>query len=1060
MDIYSMEFYSFESMHSTHRLSFCSYINEQVAAINLLQGSFYQNNFSIVKYSTVCTFFLLVVCHSLFAQHQLSQTKSERLFQKGSELIAHANYGAARKVFTEFLESSSPADPRRSDAEYYVAFSALSLSHTDGEKLIDNFITDNPASPKAATAFYELANFFYNEKNYAKASQYFVKTDFPALSQNQQSDAHFKWGYSLFTIKKLDEALEQFNFVKNQSSAYSPAANYYAGFIEYTKGDFSQALADLKKAESNTSYASVVPYLIANVYYRQKKYDDLIQYATLVKGREGLANAPEFFMLLAEAYYYKGDYKNASSFYEKYFAENPSKAETALLFRAGYSNYSLNQIPKAIDYLGKAAARRDSVSHYASYYLGILYLQQGEKPLAINSFDFARKAVNDPSLAEEASFQFAKVSYDAGRPDQAIAEFEKFLSTFRTSSHLTEVKELLAQAYVNGNNFHKAIEYIEALPNRSAHIDQAYQKATYLKGAELFNKEDYQEAARFFEKSLQYPKDPDYVALASFWAAESYSIGRKFQDAIRHYEKVLTMASRMDGELLTKTRYGIAYAHFNLQEYEKALSNFKDFVSRTDRNNPNHTDALIRLADCYYVAKQYASALDTYNRARNIGSPDNDYILLQSGVINGIQRNYDDERTQLTSLIRNYPKSQYRDEALFQRAQFEIETGNNQAAIDGLSQLIRESENSKFLPYAHMSRATSYFNVKQYDNSIKDYVDVLTKFPTHPVAQDALLPLQEALRTAGRSSEFETHLAQFKKANPDNRNLEQIEFETAKSLYFDQQYKQSLDKLNKFIASYPESSRLQEANYYIAESYYRLKDYTKALPYYTALSEDVTFSMGNRVEARMADIHFRLGKYENAVNHFHRVERLATSKKEQYNAWSGLMESFYLLAQYDSSAAYARLILERGAVDASAQNRASLYLGKTAYAKGDYETAKDEFLNTVNSARDESGAEAKYIIAQILYSQKQYKQSYETLISLTNDFAAYDAWVGKSFLLMADNFVAMENIFQAKATLQSLIDNFPLENIKSEARKKLDEIEKEEAKKQEQVQQDTLEGNR
>lgn len=1054
---FSQEFYSFESMRLKHRLIFCSDIIERWPAINLLRGSFNLNNISPVKFTTVFSFFLFIISAQVYAQHPLSQTKSERLYQKGTELIAHSNYGAARKVFSEFLENVPETDPRRGDAEYYVAFSALNLGHTDGEKLIDAFVTENPASAKAASAYYDLANFFYTEKNFTKAVSYYKKAEFPALTLKQQNDGHFKWGYSLFSLRKLDEALNQFNFVKNQDSEFAPAANYYAGFIEYTTGDHEQALADLKKAETHPSYATVVPYLIANVYYRQKKYDELIAYARAAKAGKDLSNSGEFSMLLAEAYYFKDDYKNATAEYESYLGENPAKAEGPLLFRAGFASYSVNQLPKAIDYLGRSAAKKDSVSYYASYYLGIVYLRQGEKNLAINAFDFARKVPVDNKLAEEASFQFAKVSYDAGRPEPAINEFERFLKTFPSSLHGNEVKELLAQAYINGNNYHKAIEYIEALPSRSPYIDQAYQKAAYLKGAESFNKELYPDAVIDFEKSLKYPKDPAYVALASYWAAETYSIGRKYEDAVRYYQKALSLPGA-DAEIITKSRYGLGYAYYNLQEYDKALSNFKDFISRTTKSNPNHPDALIRLADTYYVSKQYAAALQNYNMAMNTGSPDNDYILLQSGMIQGIQRNYADARNNFNALIRNYPKSQYRDEALFQRAQFEIEQGNYQAAIDGLSQLIREAQNSKFLPYSYVGRAASYFNLKQYDRTIGDYISVISDFPTHPVAQEALLPLQEALTIAGRSAEFETYLTQFKKANPENKNLEQVEFETAKNLYFDQQYNKAVEKLSGFTESYPQSPRNPEARYYIAESYYRLKELSKALDIYIGLSTDRNFTMGSRVEGRIAEIEFKAGKFGNAVTHFRALERIATNKKEQYNAWAGLMESFYLLALYDSSSVYARKIIQQGAVSASAHNKASLYLGKAAFAMGDHETAKDEFLNTVNAARDESGAEAKYMIGQILFQQKEYKQSYETMISLTNDFSSYDLWVGKAFLLMADNFLAMDNVFQAKATLQSLIDNFPLEGIKNEARKKLAEIDKAEAQKQ--AEADTTEINR
>ena len=48
--------------------------------------------------------------------------------------------------------------------------------------------------------------------------------------------------------------------------------------------------------------------------------------------------------------------------------------------------------------------------------------------------------------------------------------------------------------------------------------------------------------------------------------------------------------------------------------------------------------------------------------------------------------------------------------------------------------------------------------------------------------------------------------------------------------------------------------------------------------------------------------------------------------------------------------------------------------------------------------------------------------------------------VGQSFLLIADNYLKMNELLQAKATLNSLIDNFPDESIKQKARRKLDQI--------------------
>jgi hypothetical protein len=52
-------------------------------------------------------------------------------------------------------------DARRADAEYYKAFCSLNLYHSDAEKQIESFIVKNPTHPRAGTANYDLANFYY-----------------------------------------------------------------------------------------------------------------------------------------------------------------------------------------------------------------------------------------------------------------------------------------------------------------------------------------------------------------------------------------------------------------------------------------------------------------------------------------------------------------------------------------------------------------------------------------------------------------------------------------------------------------------------------------------------------------------------------------------------------------------------------------------------------------------------------------------------------------------------------------------------------------------------------
>src|ERR1700741_4056611 len=110
-------------MQLKHRSVFSTYFFGLFFAINILNRCFNQKPFVVRIFFLVLS--LCFIGTKLTAQQQLSQSKAERLYQKGTELVAHANYGAARKVFTEFLDETTSTDPRRGEAEYYVAFSAL-----------------------------------------------------------------------------------------------------------------------------------------------------------------------------------------------------------------------------------------------------------------------------------------------------------------------------------------------------------------------------------------------------------------------------------------------------------------------------------------------------------------------------------------------------------------------------------------------------------------------------------------------------------------------------------------------------------------------------------------------------------------------------------------------------------------------------------------------------------------------------------------------------------------------------------------------------------------------
>ena len=986
--------------------------------------------------------FLLWFSTAGFAQPSAFLAEEEMLFEKGMQLMHKEQWAAARHTFEEFLVEQDGRDLQQTEAQYYIALCALHLYNDDAESLTENFIRHHENHPKAVLAYYELGKFYYNDKKYNKAATYFEKVNTAQLTQLQRQEVDFNLAYTYFSNRQFDKALERFNRLKRTDNRYTFASSYYAGYIYFNRNEYDQAIYDLQRAEKNEAYEQIVPSLIANIYYRQGQYDKLISYAEEVKKSKGSRNRDELELLTAEAYYKKENFKQAAELYEAY--GQGRKLSEPLQYRLAYAQYKSGQPAKAINNFKGVAGSQDSLAQYASYYLGKLYVQEENKPFAQTALKKAAGMSFNPEIAEESNFELAKISYNLGNYQEATEQLREFNNQYKASPYKKESNELLSKSLLNSNDYDQAISYIERLDSKSPSIREAYQEVTFLKGTELFNDAKFYQAVQMFKKSLEYPQNNELVVKTNYWMGEAYSIGKKWDEAINSYAAVFRKAKTAD-ELHLASRYGIGYAYYNTQQYDRALTHFKEYVERGGQEAKFYNDALLRLADSYYVNKIYSNAIAHYEKAIRENNPEQDYAFFQLGLVYSITDKNEQAIETWNTLLNKYGRSPYVDDALFNKAQLQLEMGQYAEAVRNFNLLQQQQPTSPFIPYALRSKGIAYFNQKDYEQSARSYKQILNDYASHQVANSALIGLQEVLALLGKTDEFDRYLAAYKQANPSDKALENVEFEAIKTIYFSQKYDKAVQSLKEYIKSYPQGSNTAEANFYLAESYYRLNRDSEAIPLYVELAQRDKGSLKQRAIQRVAELQYKGKNYSQAVTYFRKLAQESSNKRQQSDAWTGLMESFFMQNQYDSARYYANQITDRGGASANAINKALLYKGKAAFAKNNYPEAANFFQQTVNAAIDENAAEAKYMLALIQNKQGKFKESVETLFEFNANYSLYKYWLGKSFILIAENYRQMGELFQAKETLRSIIQNSKEPQIVAEAKAKLAAMEQKES---------------
>lgn len=973
------------------------------------------------------------------------------------ELLNQGKYLSASKSFEQYLGKGS--DPLKlADSEYFIAFCALQLKNQDGEALIEEFIQAHPNHTKASLAYYELGSLKYAEKNYKLAIKYFEKLYFPKLSKELQAEARFKLGYSYFTQKDFDKAYEMFNELKREANKYQFPASYYAGYINFEKGEYDRAFYDFTRAEKNAAYAPVIPSMLVKVYYKQKRYDELIDYGLASLNRKDVRDKSEINLYLGETYFQKQDYSNATKYYDAYLANKKGNVERNLLFRIAYVQMHSDKPAEAIESFKKVALKNDTLGFISSYYLGNLYVKTDNKNYALSAYKVAKDNSYDEKLEEEALFQYAKLNLDVENFDEAINSINEYKSKYPGSERVENIDEILTEAYLNSKNYDKALAHIEKMKYRSSRINKAYQQIAFFKGTELFNNGKFYQAVQMFDKSLQQPLVKNFVIKANYWKGEAYSVALKYEEAVESYAAVFRADDQGSSVEYLESRYSIGYAYFNLKDYAKALTHFKYYTDRTsqDENKVKYRDALVRMGDCYYATKQYQQSLDTFDKVIAINRQQADYSYFRKGVVYGIMENINAANNSFDIVLNNYPKSRHIANTLYQKGQFNFENGSYSEAINLFTKLIKGYPESSYVPYALQSRAIASTNINRDNGAEMDYKMILGKYPMHEIANNALLGLQEVLQRTGNTGDFDKYLAMYRNANPGSDQLESVEFEAAKSKYFNQQYDQAIMDLERFLSNYPHSAQFTEAKYLIADAFYRINNPEKSLENYYAISNEMSFHRYNRVIQRIAELEYSLENHKKSIEYFQQLEKIASTKKEEFEAWNGLMRSNFDIENFDQAIYYGKLIIEKGQVALNAKNEALLFIGKASLATGNKAQGRDYLEQTVESAKDENGAEALFLIAELLNENELYQESTDKAFQLNSSFSIYEYWLGKSFILIADNYLAMGEDFQAKATLQSIIDNSPIEEIVDQAQVKLLALE-EVVEEMENTELDTLE---
>jgi tetratricopeptide (TPR) repeat protein len=1004
-----------------------------------------------------CFIVLMLICISnlLLAQESAIYKNSQDAYNRGMHFYNQKLYSQALAEFDNVASESNQFQDTdvpmyMLEAELHAGLSALYTDRPDSEKRLLDFIEKKSPSPVATHAKLAIGNYYYNQRDYAQTIKYLIQVSNLDLNNEEIIGKKFKLGYCYFVKKKFSKAQSYFKQIKEAKTQYYYPSNYYYGITVFFDKKYDEALESFTRVQKSKRYSKIVPSYICQIYFAKKQYKELIKYGRPLLEDNSIREREQVSQLMGQAYFELGEYKKALPLLDAY-VNRTKKVTKEALYQLGYTQYKVGKYKEAIKNFEQLNALNDKLGQNALYNMADCLLKTGNKSAARQAFQKASQKKFDLALQEDALINYAKLSYELGFDNDAISALQ---SINTGSDYYNEAQNLMSKVFLNTRDYDKALEILRKMPSKTAKIKEVHQKVAYFRGLQLFNDRKYDKAIVLFDESLKLGINTETKALSYFWKAESQYKKKAYDLSIREYTNFVTTAEGLtllpDNSSEGVANYGLGYSYIKKGDYGNASRYFNKSVAIIKPNlsryndkyvtNFVYPDALLRAGDCLLFLRNYSQAKNYYKTVVNKKYANNDYAMFQLSLIHNLQNQPTDQIVLLDRIINNYPKSLYADDALYAKGNAYFNMDKKDLAISAYETLLNTYPSSENVNKAMLKLGLIAYSFDRNEEALNFYKGVFRANTESEEAKDALIAIKEIYIQSGNPDGYFNFVNTVQGYEVGEYERDSLLFVSAQMKFDNADWEGAVTSYTSYLERFPTGMHSMQVHYNRGEALFDLKRYDEAISDYAYISDNGNPTYAEIANHRAANIaYYSTQNFPDALKYYGRLEKVATTEEKLFEAQQFGMRSAFYAADFQLLPGIAERFMKNSRATPSDHAEANYFIGKAYLSQKNYDTAFLAFNKNIELSGDDArSAESHYWRAYITYEKRDLDKAMDLCFENNKKIPGHPYWLVKSFILLADVYAEKDNLFQAKATLQSIVDNYEGDQeLLNEANRKL-----------------------
>ena len=996
-----------------------------------------------MKLKMIQTLCLMLFCLplSVVAQHHEKNTSAERLYTTGQQLFQQQAYAAAQPLLQAYLRQTAQEGApvsiatQRQEASYMLA--CIAYERKDGQRLamLQDVLNENTDTPHANRLCALIASVHYYNKEYATALDWFQQANLAQLPAAERDDMTFRMAVSYLENDDPQEAAIWFETLRSTSQRYEADCTYYLSYIRYTQQRYDEALNGFATLQEHAVYGKKVPYYMAEIYLLQRHFDKAETIAqNYLSNWPDETHAAEMHRIVGSVQYHYGKYREAMSSFEAYrTGSRENELRRDALYMEGLSCYQCGVYSQVADLLGKVSVGTDALAQNACLHMGLAYLQMGDKTKARMAFEQAAALKADPQLTEQAAYNYAMCIHDTSYSafGESVTVFEEFLNNYPQSAYADKVSDYLVDVYMSTRSYEAALQSIERIQSPTPQIRKAKARIQFQLGAQAFANAQFTQALDYFREAHRTASQLGTTANsilceALYWEGESlYRLGEMPQ-AAQCFHDYLSATPERSGERYALAHYNLGYICFHQKDYSAAERYFTRFLQLGRQEGSDiMADACNRMADCYLQNRRFAEARQYYADAAAYQASSGDYSLYQMALVTGLQKDYEGKISLLNRLAVKYPQSPYNVPALYEKGRAYVQSNNNAQAIATFNELLQKYPESPVSRRAAAEIGMLHYQAGDYNRAIEAYKQVITRYPGSDEARLAMNDLKSIYVDANRVDEYVALMAQVPGGIQfDPSEQDSLTYLAAERVYMKGEETAARHSYIRYLQSYPDGAFSLDAHYRLCLIAQKEKNDDELLLHSGKLLEFPNSPYTEEALLMHGEILFKRKQYNEALADYKLLQAKATNAEHRQLGLLGILRCSVLTHDDVGVVQAATALLSESKLlperrDEALYDRAKAYISQKATAK-----ANADLTLLAQDTRTLYGAEARYLLALSLYEAKDYAAAEKEILEFIEQSTPHAYWLARSFILLADIYMATDRPIDARQYLLSLQQNY------------------------------------